>query len=387
MNEQLQFHNSLEKSGRFHTASLNEAAWFEKELAVALDEIAAYQQLFFHKLLLPDQRYPPSLQLTMDDLMEHFSGHCPEIPSPPPVHQPPPEYAGAKTFRVDGSTLIPAPTLSTILTPLRRADTVKDSRPSPPVSQPQPPTTPSLLRRPSSRFTGDGTMDLDAYRELFRRQEILPVANVYGSLGNQSTNHDAYGADHDDDDHDEDEGDYIRHFHDNDSTVRSTPPAPRPQRNLLSDLEKINSELSIKHDLVSEAEIVKDHPIQNESGGCYIAREDIDRSDVDDDGETTDQMGYEDQILGESVEQLYDNDTKLLEQNRASDHASSYNGDPARGMDGTREAPTYAHVPAASQNLSGLDIFAQRLRELHQQDMARDELLIVSTSVPEPWLC
>lgn len=221
-------------------------------------------------------------------------------------------------------------------------------------------------------------MDLDTYRELFRRQEILPAANVYGSMEYQSTNYDAYSADHNDD-NDEDEGDYIRHFHDENSTAPSAPPTSRPQRNLLSDLEDLNGESSIKHDLVSE--VVKNHPDQDESDGCYTVTEALGSPEIDGVSEITDQMGYEDHMLEESVEQLYNNDTEAIEQHRVVDQASSYDGDKAYGINGTKETPDYAHVPATSQDSSDSDTLAQRLRELHHQDMARDELLIVSTSL------
>jgi hypothetical protein len=316
----------------------------------------------------------------MDDLVEHFSGHDPGSLSILPVHQSQPNFAGAKPRHVDVSAPVPAATSSTTSTLLTSTNMVKLSRSTPTVVQPQYATTPFNGGRASAHSAGYGIMDLDAYRELFRREEVLPVANVYGSMENRSTNHEARSADQNDDD--ENEGDYIRHFQDKDSTDASALSHPRPRRNLLSDLENINSDASIKHEPVSR--LVNDHPLQHEPNGYYTMTGYLDSQNEDDCSELTDHLGTEDQILEEPVERLYDNETELVEQDGVFDEASSYDEDKAHGINGTKKASTHPHVPAASQNPSEWDVFRQRLGDLHQQDMARDALLIVSTLLRDP---
>jgi len=298
--------------------------------------------------------------------VEHFSGLGPETLSPPPVPQFHPNGAAAEPPRVDVSTPPPVATSSTSSTPLTSTTTIEDAWPSSSDLQRQIATTPSEGGRPFARLAGDGTMDLDAYRELFRQQNTLPVAEVYGAMGDQSTSHDAYSANYHDDD--DDEGDYIRHFHDKDSTVQPARPAPHPRQDLLGALEDINTKSNSKHEVSSEA--AKDYPVQNGANGYHSPTRHLEYSDLDDESEPLEEMYNDEATLEELVEPPYRNEIEFNEQKRSDDEGI------ARTINNSNGEPDYAHLKAPTQAAGEMDSFSQRLRNLHQQDMARDELLI-----------
>lgn len=297
----------------------------------------------------------------MEDLLQHFSGLGPEVLNHPLAQRRQLEDMVEESPRVVSSFARPAatsPRNSTLLTSTTavKQEEVKDTCPD--TSSRQAATTPSTSGRPPTHFGDVRTMDLHTYRELFYGSGAKTRADETQHVGNEDG---------------EDDGDYIRHFSDKCSIVQTQIPNPGSQPYLLSEITKVNSECSPYYESSDE---VKEflHPNEAYMGpnGYHAATEHLDTPNLDEYGEPAPQTSHDNSSFEDIVEQKYSNNIEPDESKGVFDEAASVNNTITR---------TVSDDACSIHNTNEAVSFSQRLRELHQHDMARDELLTVSLSL------
>lgn len=276
----------------------------------------------------------------MDDLVEHFSGLGPEDLHPRQVSPPPRRAATPQSPPLDDilpphTADLPATTTITSTSTITTHHMAKASKThaNPPhrhATQTWPPG-----HHPARTIGGDGTMDLQSFADLpLQRHATYSSSSFTDTTANSGLEDDDDGEAH-----------YIHHFTGKIVSSPQVTPRPHQRRNRFTDLAGTNGDSGHSHDSSSAA--IDGCTYSGGANGYHGTSETHDRSINTEDFDSHDRRS---QDYSES-----EGSYPLVVQRAHSSIPLSHGVGPAGGI-------------------------AHRLRTLHQQDMARDELLIVRVS-------